>query len=273
MAIRYDKKLNSEINKTIRNFNQKIARLEKMQNDLILPEKITKKELKSEYYTRSDLRRKLREMQSFSTRGIEQTVQTTGGVNLSKFELINLKRESRRIKASLTREINKLERLKPKVFGVEQASTFSQIGDQYYLNLKARRKALEKGDIVNLRSEQLQRYKKLLEKTAKNKRYYNNVFKSNYLEMLTDLGYYYNYDKEKLAELKERLMQLDSDNFLKLFRQEQSIKAILDYYPTVIKNFDSKGKLLINPDDLKDDVSNLYDALIDSIDDITKDYK
>ena len=29
MAIRYDKKLDQEINRTIKNFNQKIARLEK----------------------------------------------------------------------------------------------------------------------------------------------------------------------------------------------------------------------------------------------------
>ena len=46
MAIRYDKKINQEINRTIKNFNQKIARLEKQQKDLILPDKITKKALK-----------------------------------------------------------------------------------------------------------------------------------------------------------------------------------------------------------------------------------
>ena len=43
MAIRYDKKLNQEINRTIKNFNQKIARLEKQDREL-LPSKITKKE-------------------------------------------------------------------------------------------------------------------------------------------------------------------------------------------------------------------------------------
>ena len=41
MAIRYDKKLNQEINRTIKNFNQKIARLEKQDREL-LPSKITK---------------------------------------------------------------------------------------------------------------------------------------------------------------------------------------------------------------------------------------
>ena len=272
MAIRYDKKLNTEINRVIKNFNQKIARLEKQEKDLILPQKITKKELKQDYFTRTDLRRKLKELERYSTRNIENTITTNTGIKMSKYELINLKKESQRIKASLTREIHKLETLKPTVFGKPQASTFSQMGDQYYLNLKARREALNKGDIINLRSEQLQRYKDLLAKTYKNKRYYDNVFKDNYLKMLTDLGYYYGYDKAKLADLKEKIMELDSASFLKLFRQEKSIQAILDY-PTVINRFDSKGKIYINPKDLEEDVSNLYDALIDNFDEIIADYK
>ena len=42
MAIRFDKKLNQEINRTIKNFNQKIARLEKSDRELLLPNKVTK---------------------------------------------------------------------------------------------------------------------------------------------------------------------------------------------------------------------------------------
>ena len=269
MAIRYDKKLNQEINKVVKNFNQKIARLEKTEKDLILPEKITKKELKENYYTRTDLRRKLRELKRYSSRGIEETITTSGGVTLSKYELKNLQIESRRIKANLTREIKRLEVTTPKVFGKEQATTFSQMGDQYFLNLQARRKALEKGKITNLSKEQLQQYNKLLQKTRRNKEYYNNVFKENYQNMLTDLGYFYGYDNQKLNELKEKINKLESDKFLKLFREEKSIQAILDYYPNIKVK---AGKNAINPDDIKEDVTVLYDALIDNIDNILKDY-
>lgn len=269
MAIRYDKKLNQEINKVVKNFNQKIARLEKTEKDLILPEKISKKELKENYYTRTDLRRKLRELKRYSSRGIEETITTSGGVTLSKYELKNLQIESRRIKANLTREIKRLEVSTPKVFGKEQATTFSQMGDQYYLNLQARRKALEKGKITNLSKKQLQQYNKLLQKTRRNKEYYNNVFKENYQNMLTDLGYFYGYDNQKLNELKEKINKLESDKFLKLFREEKSIQAILDYYPNIKVK---AGKNAINPDDIKEDVTVLYDALIDNIDNILKDY-
>ena len=269
MAIRYDKKLNQEINKVIRNFNQKIARLEKMEKDLILPERITKKDLKENYYTRTDLRRKLRELKRYSSRGVEETITTSGGVTMSRYELQNIQIESRRIKANLTREIKKLRVTSPKVFGKDQAMSFAQMGDQYYLNLQARRNALNKGKITELSKEQLEQYNKLLQKTRRNKEYYNNIFKENYQNMLTDLGYFYGYDNQKLNELKSKIDKLDSDKFLKLFREEKSIQAILDYYPNIKVK---AGKNAINPEDIKEDVTVLYDALIDNIDNILKDY-
>lgn len=269
MAIRYDKKLNQEINRTIKNFNQKIARLEKSDENLILPSKITKAELKESVYSRQELKRKLKQLQTYSIRGAEKTVTTDGGVNLSLYELQNLQKESRRIKANLTREINKLRQTAPTVFGKKQATTFAQMGDQYYLNLQARRSALEKGKITKLKPEQLKQFMNLLEKTSRNKTYYNNIFKNNYLKMLTDMGYFYGYDKKKLGELETKLNNLNSNEFLKLFREEKSIQAILDYYPNIVvkpNNFN------INPDDIREDVINLYDALIDNIDDILTGY-
>ena len=95
----------------------------------------------------------------------------------------------------------------------------------------------------------------------------NNIFKENYLKMLTDLGYYYNYDKDKMKLLEEKLLKLDSNNFQKLFESDKSIKAILDYYPVV-----TDTRTGINPEDIKEDVTNLYDSLINNLDDILKDY-
>lgn len=267
MAIRYDKKLNREITKVVRNFNNKINRLEKLQTDLILPEKITKKELIDSYYARVDLQRKLNELKRFSQRGIEKTVTTKSGLKISEYELINLKKESARIKRNLTREINKMRTTKPKIFGKVQTATFSQMGDTLYLNLLARREALEK-NTDTLTKEEYERYKKLVIKTAKNKQYMNSVFKDNYKKMLTDLGYYYNYDKEKMKVLEGKLDKLSPNEFLKLFQNDKSIKAIIDYYPIITDTLSS-----INPKDIQDDVKVLYDNLIDNIDDILENYR
>ena len=155
---------------------------------------------------------------------------------------------------------------KPKIFGISQTSTFSEMGDSDYLNLLARRKALEK-NINKLSSEELNRFKKLIKKTGKSQQYMNSIFKENYFEMLTDLAYYFNYDKDKLNLLNQKLMKLKPNDFLKLFKDDKSIRAILDYYPVVTNSFNA-----INPDDIKEDVVNLYDNLIDNIDDIIKYY-
>lgn len=265
MAIRYDKKLNQEINRTIKNFNQKIARLEKEQKDL-LPSKITKKSLKSTVYTRSELQRKLKELQRFSKRGAEDIITTSGGVRLTKYELNEIKRENARVKRNITREINRLKTEKPKIFGKKQTSTFSEMGDQDFLNLVARRKALEK-DVNKLTREEFERFTKLVEKTGKNQQYMNNIFKENYFDMLSKLAYYFDYDNEKLTYLKDKLMSLQPNDFLKLFKEDKSIRAILDYYPIVTNSFNA-----INPDDIKEDVTNLYDNLVNNIDEIVKDY-
>ena len=125
MSIRYDKELTKEINKTIKNFNQKITRLEKLEKQL-LPEKITKKELK-EITTRSELRRKLKELQRFSKRGAEDIIETSGGVILTQYELTNIKKQKARLLQRLTREINQMKITKPKIFGKEQVSTFAEM--------------------------------------------------------------------------------------------------------------------------------------------------
>ena len=265
MAIRYDKKLNQEINRTIKNFNQKIARLEKQEREL-LPSKITKKDLKESVYTRRELQRKLKELQRFSKRGAEDIITTRGGVRLTQYELQNIKRENARVKRNITREINRLKVNKPKIFGKTQTSTFSEMGDTDFLNLVARRKALEK-DINVLSREEFERFTKLVEKTGRNQQYMNSIFKENYFDMLTDLAYYYDYDNDKLNLLKQKLMNLKPNDFMKLFKEDKSIRAILDYYPVVTNSFNA-----INPDDIKEDVINLYDNLIDNIDEIIQDY-
>ena len=270
MAIRYDKKLDQEINRTIKNFNQKIARLEKQEKEL-LPSKITKKELKSSVYTRQELQRKLKELQRFSKRGAEEVITTRGGIRLTKYELNEIKRENARVKRNITREINRLKVNKPKIFGKTQSSTFSEMGDTDYLNLVARRKALEK-DINKLSRDEFERFIKLIEKTCKSQQYMNTVFKENYFEMLTDLAYYYGYDNKKLNEMKKKLMRLKPNDFFRLFKEDKSIKAILDYYPIVTSNFDFNSGMYVNRMDYQEDVLNLYDALYDNLDDILKDY-
>ena len=274
MAIRYDKKLENEITKTVRNFNAKISRLEKNEREL-LPDKVSKQAIK-QINDRTDLKRKLQELQRFSKRGAEDIITTKGGVRLTQYVLNNLKRQTKRVKQNITREITRLKTEKPKVFGKEQDITFAQMGDDYYLTTLKRKEKLDKS-FFELSQEEFESYENLVNRLTQNEAYMNYVFKENYLKMLTDLGYYYKYPKKKMKVIKDRLMSLDKSDFLELFRSDKSISAVLNYYPVVtgqinFKNKRGKNDVGINPKDIKDDVYSLYDNLYDNLDEILSDY-
>ena len=265
MAIRYDVKTQNEIRRVVSNFNQKIARLEKLENNLYLPERVTVKGIKSEVTTRAQLKRRLASLKRYSIRGMEKTVVTSGGVSLSKYELEETERSLRRIKSNLTRQINKYGNTRPTVFGVKQSATYSQMGSQQLANLKARRSSLN----VSLRSlskEAFREAKRMIEANIRRERYRKEVFMYNYEDkMLFNLGYYVGYDKDKIAYIKSKLMLLDENEFVNLFNTEKAIQAISEYYPESTRTY-------ANPENIRTEVTELYDELYNNIDSIVADY-
>lgn len=264
MAIRYDKRINSEIRKVISNFNSKISRLSREERNLLLPEKVSIRELKRNVTSRSELRRELAKLKRYSQRGIEETIKTIGGLEISRYELEETARETRRIKANLTRQINRVSNITPTVFGVKQSAIYSQMGLEQLSNLKARRKSLEK-DIKKLSSLDFKDFQKQLAINKQKEKYRAEVFMDNYIDkMLFNLGYFVGYDKEKINNIKDKIKQLDEKQFLKLFETDEGIRAIRDYYPEIHRNSMEK---------IKDDITTLYDELDKNIDSIIKDYK
>ena len=222
MAIRYDKKLNAEINKVLRNYNQKIKRIEKYEDsyNYQIPSTMTKKQLKQNAYTRTELRRKLNELRRYSQRGAEQSIQLAGGYILSRYEYENLKREKARVQRNLSIELKRLESEKPTVYGKEQFTTFAQMGDPYYLSTLGRKGAVN----INwqtLPKEKFERYKETVYKIGRNQEYETSLFRENYKKMLFDLAYYTNYDEEKIKMIESKIDKLSNKDFYKLFYTEK----------------------------------------------------
>lgn len=264
MAIRYDKNITKEINRTITNFNQKIRRLEKLDKDLLLPSKISKKELISEVTTRNELNKKLKELQRYSKRGIEETKVLESGTKISIYEYENLKREIRTQKSQLTREINKLSATRPTVFGKVQVATLREMGSMRIKNLEARRKSLE-NKLETLDREGLTTLKRRLEQNRLKTRYRKVVFMDNYSnEMLFNLAYHTGYDKDKIKYISDKLKELTPQQFLNLYNTEEGLRSIMDYYPIDVT---------MNPEIITKDIHTRFDALYESIDDIVNSYK
>ena len=95
MAIRYDTELTKNIQRVVRNFNQKVDRLERINDKLgiyDLPEKVSIKALKKSVSSRKELYRKLEDLSLFSQRNIEQSMQTASG-SMSRYDYELLKKE------------------------------------------------------------------------------------------------------------------------------------------------------------------------------------
>lgn len=264
--VRYTKKLNQDIYDTLRRYNNKIDRLRRKQSDYILPQKMTKEDLMESSYTTKDLRRQLNNLAKFNERGAEATYTTSGGYSISKYEYNYLRREQRRVKRKIENEIERYQRTAPTVFGKSQGFSFAQMGDSTYLNLKAKRQSLEK-DISKMSKEELLKYREVLYKLGKNRNYLAEGFRDNYLDILTDLGYFTGYDNEKLKLLKDKLKSLDPEEFYKLYQNEKAIKVIRDYYPLFTDFTYSRSDSYVS------DIHNLYDELINNIDEIIAPYQ
>lgn len=267
MAIRFDEKLEKEINRTIKNFNQKIVRLEREEKALYLPQKITKKELKKEYLTRRDLRRKLRQLQRFGERGAEKVLETEGGVLMTKYELDTLKEDRRRILYNIKREITNLSETKIKVAGIEQDVTFKESGDENYLNLVERYQRLKR-KVTSLAQDEFNKYVKLLNKSKYYSKYYNTKLYDSYLRGLEEVAKFYNVDKEKFKQIKEKLVNMKKDDFLKLYDTDKAIQSIMHYYTDTRKfgNMKRKKKARQLYNEQREDVIALFDTLAENID-------
>ena len=79
-AIRWKQSDEAELKKAVRNFNDKIRRLEKKypNKKTALPERVTLKEIKANIQTRNDFKREINVLKRFSKRGAEEFVMVPG---------------------------------------------------------------------------------------------------------------------------------------------------------------------------------------------------
>ena len=133
------------------------------------------------------------------------------------------------------------------------------------MNLLSRYEMINK-NIEDLPIDELFKYRELLSKIGIDRNYLAENFKLNYLDMLTDVGYHVGYDEKKLNKLKLKLMEIDASKFYDLYINEKVIKDLANYYYVTID-----GKR--DPKNFKEDVSTIYDSLLENIDFILKDYK
>ena len=264
--IRYNKALNEKITKAVRNYNAKINRLSKVNPYLALPEKVKAKSIKEMSNTRADLNRELSKLKRFSKKGAEETIILPSGEMVSKYELSELKRESARLQRNLTRRINELAGITPKVAGIKQDYTYAQMGDMRLNNMIAKRDLL-RAKTKKLSTGDVKEFARFLEKTRIKQQYQTQIFKNNYLDkMLFAEGYMIGYDMDRINEIKEKLSKLSNKDCLRVFDEEKLFQMIRDLYPKA-------GAEGSNYFVMEEQLTDVYDELYNNIDDIVATYQ
>ena len=264
MAIRYDKKFMNEIKNIVNAYNRKITRLSKMDTDYELPEKFTKSNLEHLQKTainRTEVRRRLKDLQSFTKRGGEKNIRV-GSKTMPRYQYTNIKRYQRLLKYQTTRKLKRYETTKPVAGGKIQPFTFAQQGSEEYLTLRAtREKLLEDVNLENMSSSEIEAY---LHKLRVNTKGYDlDIWQKNYIDILQDTALSYGYDDEKLEVIVERLKKLKSGDFDDLAFTNANIKQILTSYKALL-DIETWQDLSENSKDVIANLESIYEDL-DSI--------
>lgn len=267
MAVRYDKKFNAEISKVVNAYNRKINRLTKLNAGYDLPEKFSAealRSLKKTATTRAEVRRKLKDLQSFASRGGEKNIRV-GKTTMPRYQYQNIKRYRRILSSQISRKMKRYETTRPISGSKEEPFTFSQYGSQEYLTLKAKQLTLLERDIASLGKSEVKSYLKKLMANVEPKKL--DVWQQNYLDILEDTALSYGYDPEKLDYIVSKLKALTPDEFDDLSFISRNIKSVMYAYKA-LENIETTKELT----DVGGDVISNLDEIYENLDDIIEMY-
>ena len=259
MAIRYDKRINKEIYRTVYEFNKKVKELEGM-TGVLIPNRITTKQIKESVYDRRELKRELKNIKKFLKPGAEEFVQTQAGFT-SRYDIDVLKSNIRSAKARVNAKLQKMYNTELYIEGMSTKNTYATMGNQRYLNLLAKKEALNK-DYKALEKDEFERYVKLVERTALSDK--NKEWKEAYIDILIKEAYQMHVDPEYLQNIKNKLMKLSPEEFVKVYNKNLDTQAIAENYRLMME----RNKNGFSLEGLEENVNRLYKNLSDKIDKI-----
>ena len=260
MAIRYDKKFMNEINRIVRSYNAKITRLSRTDNDYLLPSKFTKDAvatMKATAVGRADIRRRLKDLQSFTERGGEKTIHV-GRASIPKYQYVNIKRYQRLLRVQTTRKLKEFETRKPRLNAKEQPFTFAQYGSQEYLTLRAKRELLLDKDIKNMTYKERQNYIESLRVNTKTVDL--NIWRNNFLNIFQDTALSYGYDPTKLEIINTVLGKLSPEQIDDLTFIDKNIKEVIYGYRK-LENIKSASQLETAGEEARKNLDQIFENL------------
>lgn len=216
MAIRYNKEFNAEIQKIVKNFNAKVDRLERQEQE-IRPEKTSVSELKKVYQNRRQLKRKLRQLQSFSRRGAEKVFITPGGVEMTEWEYETGRADYIMVKRRIAKQVR-----------IETPKTPSPyLKKERLQNAEDRLSEMQKS-FKDLSLKELQRAQSTINLEI-NRRLKEDIFKNNLLKRLGSALESRGYDPNILNRFRE----FTGEELLMIYNNEAELEDVMNFSDTL----------------------------------------
>lgn len=240
--IRYDKKLQNELNTLVRKYNSKVTRMTKSPREIHVPEKITKADINEILQTsanRGELRRSLKKYTNYTKRGGEDYT-VYEGVRMSvadKKTLISIRRSAN------TRLNNKLVDALAKIHSpvldddkAKQKRNIQQLKDDREMAGRITDKEvlniLTKLDEVNRPLVSTDDIDKQITFNINNSRIdlRKITFQKNYMKILEQVAYSNGADFKEVQNLQAKLKELTPNQFYKLYTENTMFEDLLNKY-------------------------------------------
>lgn len=218
MAIRYNRQLKSDIRKAVQSFNAKIRRLQaKGVSSSLLPSTISSREIKAGITNRRDLRKRLAQLQEFSSAG--EAFESEGGLVGTNVLFEYRQGEANKAIKALDKEFQKVIRMD---------SRYPMMQTEYASNLQAKMEYLSR-DVRKLDLRQIQIFNKNL-LTPEQKAVKDEQFYANYNKMIFFDAYKAGLDPRLIREISEKLERFTPAELLEMYNTEPAFKAVSDIY-------------------------------------------
>jgi hypothetical protein len=210
--IRWSENDLNELKRSVKNFNAKVKRLEaKYKNsDVILPERMSVKELKKIVTTRRDLQRELKSLQSFTERGSEQIVDipnTNNNIQMTKWQREEMSRRAKMINDKRYYRRQKLESQPLSNKGKPLGYTRGDIGmGKVEANQLKPTKAFTKGMDKYSVAEKMKHLLKESQSDYWKKR--DILMRENYIDALED-----NFNPKDIKDIVKKIREMDINKF------------------------------------------------------------